>query len=177
MATKKKDNKKLLKIIIVAAVVVIIGVALVVVLNLPGSEDNKDTQEVTKEAKISDTVDKNKMHQAEPALDDKGEVKENGIGELINYIPRKIKTIKVENDNGSFQIKSYTPVKETKDKNGKTKTETQATEYTLVGYEDKSIAEGKPDSVASDAAAMSFIIFIMVAVLAFINLKVGDTRD
>ena len=65
MATKKKDNKKLLKIIIVAAVVVIIGVALVVVLNLPGSEDNKDTQEVTKEAKISDTVDKNKMHQAE----------------------------------------------------------------------------------------------------------------
>ena len=27
------------------------------------------------------------------------------------------------------------------------------------------------------AAAMSFIIFIMVAVLAFINLKVGDTRD
>ena len=68
MATKKKDNKKLLKIIIVAAVVVIIGVALVVVLNLPGSEDNKDTQEVTKEAKISDTVDKNKMHQAEPAL-------------------------------------------------------------------------------------------------------------
>ena len=56
MATKKKDNKKLLKIIIVAAVVVIIGVALVVVLNLPGSEDNKDTQEVTKESKISDTV-------------------------------------------------------------------------------------------------------------------------
>ena len=27
------------------------------------------------------------------------------------------------------------------------------------------------------AAAMSFLIFIMVAVLAFINLKVGDTRD
>ena len=27
------------------------------------------------------------------------------------------------------------------------------------------------------AAAMSFIIFVMVAVLAFINLKVGDTRD
>lgn len=27
------------------------------------------------------------------------------------------------------------------------------------------------------AAAMSFLVFIMVAVLAFINLKVGDTRD
>ena len=27
------------------------------------------------------------------------------------------------------------------------------------------------------ASAMSFLIFIMVAVLAFINLKVGDTRD
>ena len=27
------------------------------------------------------------------------------------------------------------------------------------------------------AAAMSFLIFIMVAILAFINLKVGDTRD
>ncbi len=27
------------------------------------------------------------------------------------------------------------------------------------------------------AAAMSFIVFIMVAILAFINLKVGDTRD
>ncbi|MBQ5485130.1 MAG: sugar ABC transporter permease, partial [Lachnospiraceae bacterium] len=27
------------------------------------------------------------------------------------------------------------------------------------------------------ASAMSFVIFIMVAILAFINLKVGDTRD
>lgn len=96
MATKKKDNKKLLKIIIVAAVVVIIGVALVVVLNLPGSEDNKDTQEVTKEAKISDTVDKNKMHQAEPALDDKGEVKENGTVNLLTIFLEKSKLLKLK---------------------------------------------------------------------------------
>ena len=27
------------------------------------------------------------------------------------------------------------------------------------------------------ASAMSFLIFIMVAILSFINLKAGDTRD
>jgi lactose/L-arabinose transport system permease protein len=27
------------------------------------------------------------------------------------------------------------------------------------------------------ASAMAFVVFIMVAILAFINLKVGDTRD
>lgn len=162
MATKK-DKKKLLKIIIAAAVVIIIGVALVVVLNLPDSADDSSSQTSTQEAKITDTVDDNNLHQAEPDVDEKGEVKENGSGELISYIPRNIKTIKVKNTKGSFTINSYTPVEKTTDSDGNEVTETQATEYTLVGYEDKSIAAGKPDAVASDASTMEFTKIVSVS--------------
>lgn len=162
MATKK-NNKKLLKIIIAVVVVVIIGVALVVVLNLPDSADDSSSQISTQEAKITDTVDDNKVHQAEPAVDEDGEVKENGSGELISYIPRNVQTIKVKNNKGSFTIKSYTPVEKTTDSEGKEITETQATEYTLVGYEDKSIAAGKPDAVASDASSMEFTKIVSVS--------------
>ncbi len=97
MATKKKDNKKLLKIIIVAAVVVIIGVAFVVVFNLPGSEDNKDTQEVTKEAKISNTVDKNKCIRQNLLLNDKGEVKKETVSvNLLTIFLEKSKLLKLK---------------------------------------------------------------------------------
>lgn len=157
-AKGKKSKKKLAKIIAPIAAVVLIAVALVVVINLPDDAGNSTNTEVTetKPAKISASVDKEKVHQAQPETNAKGEIEENGTGELLSYIPRQVKTIKVENTKSTYTIKSYTPVEKTTDADGKEVEETQETEYTLVGYEDFDIASGQPDMVASDIASISF---------------------
>lgn len=155
--SKKKNNKNLLKIIIPALVVVLIAVALLVVLNLPDSTENQASKiEYTEPAEIVTEVDKEKQHQVEPATNEKGEVDKNGTGELVSYIPRNIKSISIENEKSKYEITSYTPVEITTDKDGKEKESTKATEYTLVGYEDKTLASGQPDAIANDAASLEF---------------------
>lgn len=156
MANKKKKSK-LPKFLIPGIIVVLIAVALVVVFMLPESTDDSDSAvEPASFAEIQQKVDKNNEHQAQIEKDQDGNIKENGEGELLSYIPRNIKEIKVENTKSTYTIKSYTPVKKTKDENGKTVEETQATQYTLVGYDDVSIHEGQPDAIANDAASLSF---------------------
>lgn len=156
--TQKKKNSKLPKILIPVIVVVLIAVALVVVLLLPEStgDDSDSTAATQSYADVQQKVDNKKEHQANIEKDKDGNIKENGSGELLSYIPRNIKEIKVENTKSTYTIKSYTPVKKTKDENGKVKEETQETQYTLVGYEDMSIATGVPDAVANDAASLEF---------------------
>ena len=153
----KKNNKNLLKIIIPALVVVLIAVTLVVVLTMPDPNENDSKEiEYTEPAKITADVDKDKVHQAEPATNADGEIDQNGSGELMSYIPMNIKSIKVENEKSKYEITSYTPVEITTDKDGKKKESTQATKYTLVGYEDKTLASGQPDAIANDAASLEF---------------------
>ncbi len=155
---KEKKNTKLLKILIPVIIVVLIAVALVVVLLIPEDAANDPTSAIdpTGVAGIKDSVNKDKLHQASVEKDKDGNVKENGAGSLLSYIPRNIKTIKIENTKSSYTIKSYTPVTKEKDENGKEVEKTQATQYTLVGYEDKEIKEGAPDSIANDAASLKF---------------------
>lgn len=155
-SAKKTDKKKIIKILLPVFLVALIAVALIVVLNLPDEETENKEALLTDPAKITDSVDKNNVHQAEPATDANGELEQNGEGELLSYIPRNIKNIKVENTKGTFQIKSYTPVKKTTDENGKEVEETQATEYTIVGFEDINIQPGQPDLVASSVSTLSF---------------------
>ena len=153
--SKKKNNKNLVKIIVPALIVVLIAVALVVVFNLPDSTE-ESTLEYVEPAKISTDVDKDKLHQADPETNDKGEISQNGSGELMSYIPRNIKSIDVDNEKSKYRITSYTPVEITTNENGEEEEKTQATEYTLVGYEDKEIASGMPDAIANDAASLEF---------------------
>lgn len=162
--TTKKNNKKIFKILIPIFVVVLIGVALVVVLTLPddiGKNENS-TIEPEAEAKISEQLDKDNIHQAEPATNAKGEVEENGHGQLLSYYPRNIKKMDIENTKSKYTITSYTPVEKTTDADGKETEETQATQYTLVGHEDLDVMTGKPDEIANDAASLEFTKIVSV---------------
>lgn len=152
-------KKKLAKYIVPAVAVVAIGVGLTVVLNLPEDvrekTDNNDAT-VTSEAKIDVKVDKKKVHQAEPQVNEKGEVKENGTGTLLEYVPKDIKEIEVENRSSSYKITSYTPIIKETDENGKEVEKTDTTQYTIVGYEDMTLREGQADAVANDVAKLEF---------------------
>lgn len=73
---------------------------------------------------------------------------------LVNHVPADIDKIEVENESGTFTILSYTPTVETTDEDGNVSESTEATEYTLVGYEDMELMTGAPDAIASDASSI-----------------------
>lgn len=156
MANKKKNP---LKYIIPVVAVAAIGAGLVIVLNLPedvGQKSDTSTTTAASKAEIEIKVDKKKVHQAAPKVDKKGEVKENGTGTLLEYVPKNIKEINVENTGSSYTIKSYTPIIKEKDENGKEVEKTDATQYTIVGFEDMTLREGQADAVANDLSKLEF---------------------
>lgn len=144
-----KKNKKLL-IIVATCAVVLVGVLLALLLWPQEAEDLSDT--IDTGTPITTSVDENGVHQAKPELNEKGELDNNSYGTLINYVPSQISTIKIENLSGSYEIKSTTPT--TTDEDGNTTTE--ATVYTLVGFEDFELQAGQADSIASNAASLDF---------------------
>lgn len=144
-----KKNTKLLIVALVCAAV-LAGV-LVSLLLLPGeTEDLGDS--IDEGTSVSTSVDDEGVHQAQLELNEKGELDNNSYGTLIDYVPADISTIKIENTSGSYEIKSTTPT--TTDEDGNTTTE--ATVYTLVGYEDFDLQTGQADSIANNAAALDF---------------------
>lgn len=152
---KKKSRKKLLKIVIPAAAVAAIAAALILVLFVPQPE-NKQELETTVRASVKDYVDNDNIHQLGPEINSNGELKENGEGALLSYIPRNIKTVKIKNTKSSFTIKSYTPTEITTDEEGNETETTDATQYTLAGYEDCELQPGQADIIASEASALEF---------------------
>lgn len=140
-----KKNKKLF-IIVAAAAVVLVGIMLLLIF-LPKSE--KDPSDaIDKGIDMSVSTNSDGLHQASIKTDKDGKIANNSYGTLIEYKPAQISTIDVENSHGTIKIKSETP----KDKDGKT----EATVYTLVGYEDFDLQSGTPDAIANDAAALQF---------------------
>ncbi len=149
---QKRLSRSLLWVIIGCIVVVVIS-GIVLLLNfLP---NDADTSELPSEnsPEITLTVDKKGEHQAQLITNEKGELEDNGAGSLIEYTPSQIKQIDIENESGSYTITADTPVtvdEETGEENS------DATVYTLLGYEDLDLQSGGPDTVADDVAAISF---------------------
>ncbi|MEE1060799.1 MAG: DUF4340 domain-containing protein [Ruminococcus sp.] len=146
-------NKKKLIIISSIVAVLLIGIMLLLIFLPKGGEENQDlTDTIDQGTDMSLTTDESGVHQAQVQTNEKGEIDNNSYGTLVDYIPADIKTIHVENKAGTMDIKSETPVNE----NG----ETQATIYTLVGYEDFELQTGVADAVANDAAKIEFLSVI-----------------
>ncbi|MBQ2152813.1 MAG: DUF4340 domain-containing protein, partial [Clostridia bacterium] len=76
---------------------------------------------------------------------------------LISYVPADIKQIDVENETGRYTLLSDTPKTETTASDGTTSYLTDATVYTLVGYEDMELLLGSPDGLAADCAAVTAV--------------------
>ena len=129
----KKTTKTL--IISITAVVLLVGVFLLVYFLLPQQEDPKDK---TNDDYYSET--ESEVPAEYP---------------LVNHVPADIETIEVDNETGKYTIKSETPTTEVTASDGTTSVSTEATVYTLVGYEDMELETGSPDTLANDAAAVT----------------------
>lgn len=155
-AAGKKDtaNKKIL-IAAIAAALVLTGVILAVVFIPKGGDDSADTD--LKGASVSAKLDKDKTWQADVETDKDGKIKENGSGQLLTLVPADIKKIKLENENGTLTITSFTPTTtETDPDTGEKVEKTEATQYTLVGFEDFELQSGEADTIASVCSTLSF---------------------
>jgi hypothetical protein len=150
---KKKGHIKALIISLIGAVVLVGIVCLLVFLPTGDSESELSGDE----ASITTKTDSNNIWQAQVKTDSNGKIKENGSGDLLEYVPADISKIQVEYKNGSYTVTSYTPTTtETDPETGEETTTTDTTEYTLVGYEDFDLQSGIPDEVASACSALSF---------------------
>ena len=137
---KPVKKRKPILIVIIALVIV---AALVVTLILVRHRTYQKSEGVTDPAEITLDVGKDGVHEASVALDENGNILQNGSGSLLTYVPADIKEINVENRDGSFTVTSTTP-------------EGEATVYKLVGFEDYTLQEGIADEIASHVSALEF---------------------
>lgn len=142
---KKSSSRKPLFILIGAIAAVAILVTLLIVLR----SHPPTVKEETVEADLSLAVSTDGVHEANVTLDDNGNILKNGQGSLLTYVPSSIKTIDVENENGSFSVTADTPSGE-------------ATVYKIVGFENYNLQEGVADEIANHCSEINFTRVIEV---------------
>lgn len=74
---------------------------------------------------------------------------------LISHVPADISKIEVKNETGEYTLISETPTVESTASDGTVSTLTEATVYTLLGYEEMELLTGSPDTLANDAASLT----------------------
>ena len=141
-AKKKLSRGSIALITAIIAVAALICVV-VVIVNRPVTSTAESDALIEKPAELATTVDEKGEHQIEVPTDEEGEIIQNGYGDLVSYVPAQIVKIEVENTAGSFTVNAETP-------------EGEATIYTVTGLEGFELRESMADSVANDAASLSF---------------------
>lgn len=118
--------KKMVKTIIIAVVIIAVLVGLLLLVKFMPTFGDEDTDiEITEEYN------------------------------LVSHVPSEIEQIVVVNEYGEFTILAYTPTVDTVDESGNASQTTEATQYTLVGYENTDMLTGQPDALANDVAAVT----------------------
>ena len=136
----KKTGRNIVILICAVLVVALLVGAIILLNNQPYPESDED---IYTEASYKATVDEAGIHTAIVPTDSDGEPVQNGGGTLLSYTPSDLSEVKVERTGGA----SFTML---------SKTEDDATEYTIVGYEDIPLQTGMPDAVANDASELIF---------------------
>ena len=154
--TNSKNKKPIIILVaVILAVAVLVGIYFAVQKLVPDSTEDNTTPTYPTDANGEQYATDLKGNKIESVKDANGNILIAGVEELINYVPADIKSIKVENEYGNFEILSETPTEVSTNAEGKEETLTLPTIYTVVGFEDAAIANGKPDDVANDVAAVT----------------------
>ncbi|MBR3988851.1 MAG: DUF4340 domain-containing protein [Clostridia bacterium] len=128
-------------IIGIVALVLIVALILLVFLLPSGSGDGDDF--VAKEFNsLEATVDQAGLRTVSVPVDEKGQAKENIIGELVDMLPKDLEEIKVENSKGNYVFKCSTNAD-------------GATTYTLVGFEDYDLNDTNASMMGTAISCLS----------------------
>ncbi|MBQ8001238.1 MAG: DUF4340 domain-containing protein [Ruminococcus sp.] len=146
-------NKNMKRNIIIAGVALVLIIALILVVVLvPWGESGSGLSEIDLGTELTYGVTDEGMHTATVKTNDKGELENNSYGTLLNYKPAQIDKISMSTQEGNYTFLLTTPV----NSDGTT----EATVYTLEGFEDYSLQATNPSLLAS---AVCFVEFTQVA--------------
>lgn len=147
-------NKKMKRNLIVASAIILLIVAIIIVIKSLPEKTDDSSYSVSFDSGIDMTasVSDKGVHNVTINTNSKGEIENNSYGTLIDYVPAQIDKISMKTTEGSYTFLLETPV----DASGNT----QATVYTLEGFEGYNIAVTNPGLLAS---AVSNLDFSMVA--------------
>lgn len=146
-------NKNMKKSIIIAGVALVLVVALILVVVLvPWGEGGNAPGEIDRGTDMILSTNEDGMHTAKVKTNEKGELENNSFGTLINYKPAQIEKIEMSTAQGNYTFLLETPV----NADGTT----EATIYTLEGFEDYNLQATNPSLLAS---AVCFVEFTKVA--------------
>ncbi len=146
-------NKTMKRNIIIAGIslVVVVGLILAIVF-IPWGEGKNTPLEIDSGTEMIYGVNDDGMHTAEVKLNSKGKLENNSYGTLISYRPAQIDKICMSTDEGNYTFLLTTPVN--------AEGETEATVFTLEGFEDYNLEATNPSLLAS---AVCFAEFTKVA--------------
>ncbi len=146
-------NKNMKRNIIIAGVALVLIVALILVVVLvPWGESSNGVGEIDPGTDMILSTNEDGMHTAQVKTNAKGEVENNSYGTLLSYKPAQIEKIEMSTKEGNYTFLLSTPV----NADGTT----EATVYTLEGFEDYDLAATNPSLLAS---AVCFVEFTQVA--------------
>lgn len=142
-------NKKMKRNIIIAGAALLLVVALILVLIfVPFGGGDDSPSEIDYGIDIELGVNADGLHTAQVQTNSKGEIENNSYGTLIDYVPAQIDKISMSTPEGNYTFLLSTPV----DSEG----ETDATVYTLEGFEDFDLAATNPSLLASAVSSIGF---------------------
>ena len=131
----KKTTKTL--IIAIVSVLLLVGAFLLVYFLVPDKSNEDDqTQNLSSDGSGELPLEDEHVH-------------------LVARVPADIKSMEVENETGKYTVLSETPKTETTASDGTASYLTDATVYTLVGFEDMELLTGSPDTLANDCASIT----------------------
>lgn len=146
---KEKKLSKNKKFLLFGGIALILIILIVLLLIFVPSCNNEKEDEC---AVLTYSVNEDGEQQANIETDENGNITKTGDGTLITYDTNKITSINLDNEKGNLNIKSSTST--TTDENGEEKTD--KTTYSIEGFEDLTLQEGTPDSIATNCANLSF---------------------
>ena len=143
-------NKKMKRNIIIASAAVLLIAAIIITILLlpPKSEEESYDFKFDGGIDMTASVSDNGMHNVTINTNSKGEIENNSYGTLINYVPAQIDKISMKTLEGSYTFLLETPVD--------SKGNTQATVYTLEGFESFDLAATNPGLLASSVCSLDF---------------------
>ncbi len=155
-AKPSKNKKPLITAVSVIAVLgCLIGLFFLVKNVVPDNSENNTQPTYPTDENGEQYATDLKGNKIKSEKDADGNIIIAGVEELISHVPADIKTVKVTNESGTFELSAETPTEVTTDADGKKTTQSLETVYKLKGYENAPLETGMPDAVANDAAAVT----------------------
>lgn len=143
-------NKKMKRNIIIAsaALVVLVAVILVIVLT-PSDSGSGSSADIDYGIDMTTSVNADGLHVAAINTNSDGEIENNSYGTLVDSIPAEVEKVVMNTPGGNFTFLVETPV----NADGTT----EATVYTLEGFEDFDLGATNPSLLIGDLCNVDFV--------------------